>query len=137
MTVRQQIMTSIGDLLDGVASLTGGAYSWRFSSIDPGNLPAAVYRDGEGSAERIAGGVLRHTLPIDVEFFAKGDTADQVIRVIAKDILATIGVDPTLGGLLEGSSLTEFEMAGDQADATLIAGRLALSLNYETPLWQI
>lgn len=130
-TKRQQIADALETLLNTISAFQNVS-AWQFLPEEQGQLPAVTFEDKDATAVPMAGGVMQHSLTVDIDFSASGSTATSTVRTLAQSILTAFAADPLLGDLLTGSRQAGFSMGINAANTKLALGRLTLALEYET-----
>lgn len=148
MSVRQSIVDALTTALATIRKSGGfntdagkNVFEWRQAELAETNLPGIIVRDttdpmvDEGVANKID-----HLLSVEIEGHCRavvGSSAAQQVRLLAADILAALGADPTLGNLGYDLRVLATDMMVKEADKRFAVVEITIQFKYRTARWAL
>lgn len=156
-SIRQQIIdalkTRLETIIDGVSvtDANGGSYTyatdiglhvqvWRRENLADDEQWFISLRDTKGSKDDAEGSEVGRNLrrlTVVVDLVARDEVAPELIRAAMADVIACIGVDPTLGRVCRWIDIEEDNLDVLQTADLLAGSSITLSVTYKTPLWRM
>ena len=135
-STRQQIISALATLLHTVPGVVTVAH-WRKSPFKLADLPAVYIEAPEDRIASVVIGLHDHTLTLVLGLYLPRASAGAVVDDYLDGIMAAIGSNPTLGGLVNITRprliTTDLLQTGD----IIAAAAVVLEMEYRTAVWQL
>ena len=123
-SIREQILSTIKTVLTNAAPGNASVFRSRETSITRAVSPALVIMPGDNSLSRMATGMDKNQLDVDIEIFTRGDPWDALADPIDTAAHATLMSSPALLALVADIRRISEAFEGQEANRT--AGTLTV-----------
>lgn len=99
-SIREQILQAVVDSILNKTPAADRVFRSRVQALTREELPAVVIKAGDEDVLQFGSGVVQRTLEIKLEFFGRGDPADQLLDPVIVAAHAELATSEFLAGLL-------------------------------------